>query len=89
MTRHKIWLPGFHTLGLGHHILDSRGKQPASSANMKIRDMKREEKLSKTKSQPQRQRFIETAKEVEADESGEAFERAFGKIVPPAKPKLK
>lgn len=43
-----------------------------------------------TKSQreaSQRQRFIDTAKEVEADESGEAFEKAFGKIVPPVKPK--
>lgn len=33
-------------------------------------------------SQSQRQRFIEMAKEVEADETGRMFERAFGKIVP-------
>jgi len=38
------------------------------------------------KSQPQRQRFIEAAKELGVDETGEAFERAFAKIVPPQKP---
>ncbi len=31
----------------------------------------------------QSKRFIETAKQLEADESGEAFERAFAKAVPP------
>lgn len=31
---------------------------------------------------PQRERFIETAREVGVDESGEAFERAIKKIVP-------
>lgn len=36
-----------------------------------------------SKSQPQRQRFVETAKEAEADESGEKFEKAFAKIVSP------
>jgi hypothetical protein len=30
----------------------------------------------------QRERFIETARQLEADETGEAFERAFRKIVP-------
>ena len=30
----------------------------------------------------QKRRFIETAKELEADETGEAFERAFAKAVP-------
>jgi len=30
----------------------------------------------------QKQRFIETARELGADESGEAFERVFSKIVP-------
>jgi hypothetical protein len=34
----------------------------------------------------QRERFIETARELEADETGEAFERAFNKIVPPKRP---
>jgi len=32
-------------------------------------------------------RFKETARELEADETGESFERAFKKIVPPKKPK--
>lgn len=32
---------------------------------------------------PQSERFIETAREIECDESGEAFERSFGRIVPP------
>ncbi len=30
----------------------------------------------------QKKRFIDTAKELGADESGEAFERAFAKAVP-------
>ena len=47
------------------------------------------ESTPKPKSQPQRQRFIETAKEVEADESGEAFESAFGRVVPAKKAKAK
>jgi hypothetical protein len=32
-------------------------------------------------------RLQETAREIEADETGEAFERAFRKIVPPKVPK--
>ena len=35
----------------------------------------------------QSERFIEKAKELGVDESGEAFERALKKIVPPKKPK--
>ena len=31
----------------------------------------------------QSKRFVEAAREIEADESGEAFRRAFEKIVPP------
>lgn len=31
-------------------------------------------------------RFRETARELEADETGKAFEQAFGKIVPPKRP---
>jgi hypothetical protein len=31
----------------------------------------------------QAERFAEAAREAGADETGEAFERAFGKIVPP------
>jgi hypothetical protein len=34
----------------------------------------------------QSKRFVETAREIEADESGEAFRRAFRKIVPPKSP---
>lgn len=34
---------------------------------------------------PQKERFIETAKEVGADESPQEFERAFEKIVPAKK----
>jgi hypothetical protein len=37
----------------------------------------------------QHERFKETARERGADESGRAFERAFGKIVPPVKPAKK
>lgn len=35
----------------------------------------------------QHERFKEAAKELGADKNAEAFERAFGNIVPPAKPK--
>ena len=34
----------------------------------------------------QSKRFVETAREIEADESGDAFRRAFEKIVPPKPP---
>ena len=34
----------------------------------------------------QSQRFIETARQIEADESGERFEQAFRVLVPPKKP---
>jgi hypothetical protein len=34
----------------------------------------------------QSERFIEKAREIEADESGKAFERAFKKVSPPKKP---
>jgi hypothetical protein len=36
---------------------------------------------------PQHERFKEAAREHGADESGKKFERAFGKIVPPVKPR--
>jgi len=46
--------------------------------------------MPKTKAKPddtdQKKRFIEKARELGADESEEAFERAFKKIVPPKKP---
>lgn len=31
---------------------------------------------------PQAERFIETARQLGADETGERFEKAFGKLVP-------
>lgn len=34
---------------------------------------------------PQKERFIEAAKKLGVDESGEEFEKAFKKIVPPKK----
>lgn len=34
---------------------------------------------------PQRKRFIEAARKIEVDETGEEFERAFRKIVPQKK----
>ena len=33
--------------------------------------------------QTQRERFVQTAREIEVDESGETFEKAFEKLVPP------
>ena len=43
--------------------------------------------MAKAKSEPddkaQKERFIEKARELEADDSGEEFERAFKKVVPP------
>ena len=43
--------------------------------------------MAKPKPKPddksQKERFIETARELEADESGKAFDRAFKRIVPP------
>ena len=43
--------------------------------------------MAKAKSEPndkaQSKRFIEKARELEADESGEVFERTFKKIIPP------
>ena len=36
----------------------------------------------KTDEKSQKERFIEQARKSEADESGEAFERAFKKILP-------
>jgi hypothetical protein len=50
-------------------------KPPESGVNSKA--------TLREKSQSQKERFIETAKKLEADESSEAFERAFAKIIPP------
>ncbi len=35
---------------------------------------------------PQRERFEEAARKAGVDESGEAFERAMGRIAPPKRP---
>ncbi len=45
--------------------------------------MPAKKKAAPKKEKPQKQRFIEAAREHETDETGEALERAFGKIVPP------
>jgi hypothetical protein len=42
---------------------------------------------TKSKPEEQSERFRQTARDLGCDESGEAFERAFGKIVPPKRPK--
>jgi hypothetical protein len=47
---------------------------------------RKEEPTSETVA-AQKRRFIETARELGADETGEAFERAFAKVVPPKKAK--
>ncbi len=48
-------------------------------------------KIEKTKPKPSKKtqygRFVETARQLGADESEESFERAFRKIVPPKRPK--
>jgi hypothetical protein len=36
---------------------------------------------------PQKDRFKEAAREAEADQSGKTFEKAFTKVVKPAKPR--
>ena len=41
---------------------------------------------AKAKDKEQSKRFIEKAHEIEADESGKAFERGFRKVAPPKKP---
>ena len=38
--------------------------------------------MTSANSQSQKERFIETARKLDVDESGEVFEKAFGKIVP-------
>jgi hypothetical protein len=41
----------------------------------------------KDKDEAQIERFKKAAKDLEADESSEAFERAFNKVVPATKPR--
>ena len=40
----------------------------------------------KSDDKEQSRRFVEKAREIEADESGETFERAIKKVIPPAQP---
>ena len=40
----------------------------------------------KAKDKKQSKRFIAKAREIGADESGEAFERGFRKVIPPKQP---
>jgi hypothetical protein len=51
----------------------STGRKPKKGAKAKGEKLSQEE---------QSERFKETARELDADESGEAFERTFRKIVP-------
>lgn len=44
---------------------------------------KKKKKLSQKE---QSERFIETARKLEADETGEAFERALRRVIKPAQP---
>jgi hypothetical protein len=45
----------------------------------------KQKRTPKTKDKRQYERFVETARKLGCDESEEAFEREFVKIVPPAK----
>lgn len=56
--------------------------KPKAGAAKKKTAKPPDKKVSKT----QRERFIETAREIDADESGEAFERAVEALIPPSKP---
>lgn len=47
--------------------------------------MAKKPKAKKKPDKPQSERFKETARALEADESGNLFERMFKKIVPPKK----
>jgi hypothetical protein len=50
--------------------------------------MAAKKKTAPTKpAKPQKQRFIDAVREHEADETGEALERVFGKVIPPATPR--
>ena len=59
-------------------------KQPASSAKTNRRDMATKQTAKGSASQSQT--FIEKARELGCDEDPKAFERTFGKVVPPKKP---
>jgi hypothetical protein len=46
----------------------------------------KQKRTPKIKDKRQYERFVETARKLGCDESEEAFERAFGQIVPPKRP---
>lgn len=48
---------------------------------------KRKTASSKKDTRPQRARFEEAARKAGVDETGEAFERAMGRITPPRHPR--
>jgi cell fate (sporulation/competence/biofilm development) regulator YlbF (YheA/YmcA/DUF963 family) len=48
--------------------------------------MAKKEPPKKSRDPEEYKRFLETAKQVGADESAQAFDRAFKKVVPSAKP---
>lgn len=47
--------------------------------------MAAKKKPAPKKAKSQKQRFIDAVREHEGDETGQALERVFGKVVPPAK----
>lgn len=51
--------------------------------------MARKPKAVRPEEKTQAERFIEAARRAGADETGEAFERAFAIIVPPKRPERK
>jgi hypothetical protein len=63
------------TYASGFHALKRRGRMGKAGEKQK--------RIPKTKDKRQYERFIETARNLGCDESEEAFERAFSKIVPP------
>lgn len=53
-------------------------------AAKKLKPSARKKRAVKTSDPEQSARFVKIAQELGADESGEAFERAIGVLVPPA-----
>lgn len=50
---------------------------------------KKQKPKEKNSSKKQSERFIQTAREVEADETGKTLDKVFSKIVPPRLNKVK
>jgi hypothetical protein len=47
----------------------------------------KQKRVPKTSDKRQYERFVKTARKLGCDESAEAFDRAFRKIIPPRRPK--